>query len=260
MPKEKIHTKYIIFACSFPNRMTALFRKELASFFNSLIGYLVLIVFLLVTGLFLFVFDSSFNILNSGYANIDGLFILAPWIFLFLIPAIAMRFYSEELKSGTMELLLTMPISNSGIVLGKYFAGLVLLIFALLPTLLYYGTVYALGSPVGNIDSGATIGAYVGLLCIGGVYLAIGSFISSLTENQIIAFILTAASCFVFYTGFDFISESVPALSFLSTLGISEHYNSISRGVIDTRDVIYFLSFIALFLYFTTVSIAKKRK
>lgn len=240
--------------------MIALFRKELASFFSSLIGYLVLIVFLLATALFLFVFDGDLNILNSGYANIDGLFILAPWIFLFLIPAISMRFYSEESKSGTIEMLLTMPISDRSIVLGKYFAGLLLLVFALVPTLLYYITVYSLGSPVGNIDTGATIGAYIGLICMGGMYLAIGTFISSLTDNQIIAFILTAVSCFVLYIGFDFVAELLPSLSFLSSLGIQEHYASISRGVVDTRDLIFFFGFIVLFLYFTTLSIAKKRK
>lgn len=240
--------------------MKSLFTKELASFFSSLIGYLILIVFLLATGLFLWVFDGQFNVLKSGYANIDGLFILAPWIFLFLIPALSMRFFSEEIKSGTIELLLTMPLSDWAIVLGKFFAGLALLLFALLPTILYYITVYALGSPVGDIDTGATIGAYIGLFFIGGMYLSIGTFISSLTENQIVAFVLSAVVCFVFFIGFDFVAETIPALSFLTNIGINEHYNSISRGVIDTRDILFFISFIVLFLYFTTLSIAKKRK
>lgn len=215
---------------------------------------------MLATGLFLFVFDGEFNILNSGYANIDGLFILAPWIFLFLIPAISMRFFSEESKSGTLELLLTMPISDFSIVMGKFLAGLVLLFFALAPTILYFITVYALGSPVGDIDVGATIGAYIGLFLLGGMYLAVGTCISSLTENQIVAFILTAATCFVFFIGFDFVAETIQSLSFITNFGINEHYNSISRGVIDTRDLIYFICLIALFLYFTTLSIAKKRK
>lgn len=240
--------------------MKALFQKELASFFSSLIGYLVVIVFLLATGLSLFVFDSQFNVLNSGYANIDGLFILAPWIFLFLIPAIAMRFFCEESKTGTIELLLTMPISDTAIVLGKYLAGIALLFFSLVPTLFYFSTAYALGSPVGNIDMGATIGAYIGLFLLGGVYLAIGTFISSLTDNQIVAFIITAVACFIFFIGFDFVADLLPQLSFLTNLGINEHYNSISRGVIDTRDCIYFAVVIVLFLYFTTISIAKKRK
>ena len=240
--------------------MLVIFKKELSTFFSSLIGYLVLIVFLLATGLFLFVFDSDYNILSSGYANLDGLFILAPWVFLFLIPAIAMRFFSEESKSGTLELLLTMPVSDVSIVLGKFLAGLALLFFALLPTIVYFITVYALGSPVGNIDVGATIGAYLGLFLLGGIYLAIGTFISSLTENQIIAFIITASICFVFYMGFDFVAEMFPQLSFVTNLGINQHYNSISRGVLDSRDLIYFLGIIALFLYCTTLSLAKKRK
>lgn len=240
--------------------MLVIFRKELSTFFSSLIGYLVLIVFLLATGLFLFAFESDYNILNSGYANLDGLFILAPWVFLFLIPAIAMRFFSEESKSGTLELLLTMPVSDVSIVLGKFLAGLALLFFALLPTIVYFITVYALGSPVGNIDVGATIGAYLGLFLLGGIYLAIGTFISSLTENQIIAFILTASICFVFYIGFDFVAEMFTKVSFISNLGINQHYNSISRGVLDSRDIIYFLGVIALFLYCTTLSLAKKRK
>ena len=240
--------------------MLIIFKIELSSFFSSLIGYLVLIVFLLATGLFLFVFDSEFNILNSGYANLDGLFILAPWVFLFLIPAIAMRFFSEESKSGTLELLLTMPVSDISIVLGKFLAGFALLFFALLPTVIYFITVFALGSPVGNIDVGATIGAYIGLFLLGGIYLAIGTCISSLTENQIIAFIITASICFVFYMGFDFVAEMFPQLSFVTNLGINQHYNSISRGVLDSRDLIYFLGIIALFLYCTTLSLAKKRK
>ncbi|MCQ2959455.1 MAG: gliding motility-associated ABC transporter permease subunit GldF [Bacteroidales bacterium] len=240
--------------------MIALFRKELASFFSSLIGYLVLIVFLIATGLFLFAFDGNFNIINSGYANIDGLFILAPWIFLFLIPAISMRFFCEESKSGTIELLLTMPISDFSIVMGKFLAGVVLLFFALAPTSLYYITVFSLGSPVGNIDTAATIGAYIGLFFLGGMYLSIGTFVSSLTDNQIVAFILTAAICFIFFIGFDFIAETIPHFSFLTSIGINEHYNSISRGVIDSRDIVYFVSLISLFIYFTTLSIAKKRK
>lgn len=240
--------------------MCVLLKKELATFFGSLIGYVILVVFLLAMGLPLWAFDGTYNVLNIGYANIDGLFILAPWVFLFLIPALSMRFFSEEMKSGTMELLLTMPISDWSIVLGKFFAGLVLLLFALLPTIVYYITVYALGSPVGNVDGGAVVGAYVGLLFIGGLYLAIGTCVSSLTENQIVAFILTAVLCFVFYAGFGFVAESVPVISFIAHIGIGEHYASISRGVIDSRDIVYFIVLIILFLYFTTLSVAAKRK
>ena len=257
LSSKKTNNCYI---CSDVFIMISLFRKEISSFFSSLIGYLVLTVFLCITGLFLFVFDGNLNILNSGYASIEGLFIIAPWVFLFLIPAITMRFFSEEIKSGTIELLLTMPISDFSIVMGKFLAGIALLFCALVPTLLYFITTYALGSPVGNIDVGATIGGYIGLFFIGGIYTAIGALISSLTENQIVSFIITATVCFLLYTGFDFIAELVPGLSFLTNVGINEHYLSIQRGVIDSRDIIYFIGVIALCIYFTTLSIAKKRK
>jgi len=243
--------------------MLTLLRKEISSFFSSLIGYLVIIVFLLATGLFLWVFEGEMNILKSGYASIDGLFILAPWIFLFLAPAISMRFFADETKSGTIELLLTMPISDISIVLAKFLAGIILIAISLIPTFLYFFTVYALGSPPGNIDYGATIGALIGLFFLGGMYLAIGTFISSLTDNQIISFIISAAICFLFFLGFDSIAEIIPGViekGFITNIGIREHYDSISRGVIDTRDIIYFVSFIALFLFFTTITLAKKRK
>ncbi|HOS84936.1 MAG TPA: gliding motility-associated ABC transporter permease subunit GldF [Bacteroidales bacterium] len=242
--------------------MGTLLQKEIASFFNSFTGYLVIAVFLLITGLFLFVFEGEMNIITSGYASVDGLFILAPWIFLFLIPAISMRFFADEKKSGTLELLLTLPISDISIVSAKFLAGIVLLAIALTPTLLYVFTIYALGSPPGNIDSGATIGAYIGLFCIGGVYMAIGTWISSFTDNQIISFIVSAVVCFVFFMGFDSLATVIPQgfKGIVSQLGIQEHYNSISRGVIDTRDIIYFLSCIVFFLYLTTLNIRKTRK
>ncbi|MCL2328003.1 MAG: gliding motility-associated ABC transporter permease subunit GldF [Bacteroidetes bacterium] len=243
--------------------MIALLRKEIASFFSSLIGYLVIIIFLLATGLILWVFDGEMNILQSGYASIDGLFLLAPWIFLFLAPAISMRFFAEERKSGTLELLLTMPLSNMSIVLAKYFAAVILLCIALLPTILYVVTVYALGSPPGNLDVGATVGSYFGLIFLGAIYLAIGVFVSSLTDSQIVSFIVSAALCFVFFLGFDFIAEissGATLKSVISYIGIRQHYDSISRGVIDTRDIVYFVSFIALFLYLTSLSVSRTRK
>ncbi|MCK9561354.1 MAG: gliding motility-associated ABC transporter permease subunit GldF [Bacteroidales bacterium] len=243
--------------------MVTLFRKEIASFFSSLIGYIVIAVFLLGTGLFLWVFDGELNILQSGYAGLDGLFMIAPWIFLFLAPAISMRFFADESKSGTLELLFTFPISDLSIVLSKFFAGLVLMFIALLPTVLYFITVYALGSPVGNIDIAATIGAYIGLLFLAGVYVAIGTFVSSITDNQIISFIISAALCFALYVGFDFIAEVFPEGVFKRisiSLGIAQHYDSISRGVIDTRDIVYFLSVISFFIYITHISLKKKHK
>lgn len=243
--------------------MGTLLRKEIASFFSSFTGYLVIAVFLLITGLFLFVFQGEMNILTSGYASVDGLFILAPWIFLFLSPAISMRFFADEKKSGTIELLLTLPITDISIVVAKFLAGIVLLAIALIPSLLYVFTVYALGSPPGNIDSGATIGAYIGLFLLGGMYMAIGTWISSFTDNQIISFILSAVICFVFFMGFDSLVEITPSVinkSIITSFGIQQHYNSISRGVIDTRDILYFVSCISFFLYATTLNIRKKRK
>ncbi|MDR2963285.1 MAG: gliding motility-associated ABC transporter permease subunit GldF [Bacteroidales bacterium] len=243
--------------------MIALFRKEIASFFSSLIGYLVISIFLLATGLVLWVFSGEMNILQSGYASLEGLFLLAPWIFLFLAPAISMRFFAEERKSGTLELLLTMPLSNMSIVLAKYFAAVVLLCIALIPTVLYVVTVYALGSPPGNLDVGATIGSYVGLIFLGAMYVAISIWVSSLTDSQIISFIVSAALCFVFFLGFDFVAELVnngTLKALISYVGIRQHYDSISRGIIDTRDIVYFLSFIAFFLYLTSLSLSRKRK
>ena len=243
--------------------MVTLLKKEIASFFSSLIGYIVITIFLLGTGLFLWVFDGELNIFQTGYAGLDGLFMIAPWIFLFLAPAISMRFFADESKSGTIELLFTFPISDRSIVLAKFFAGLTLMLIALIPTVLYYITVYALGSPVGNIDTAATIGAYIGLVFLAGVYIAIGTFVSSVTDNQIISFIVSAALCFVFFIGFDFIAEVFPE-GFLKrtsmSLGIRQHYDSVSRGVVDTRDIIYFLSVMGFFLYLTMVSLEKKHK
>lgn len=243
--------------------MLHLLQKEISSFFSSLIGYIVIVIFLLANGLFLWVFETEMNILQSGHAGLDGLFILAPWVFLFLTSAVSMRFFADESKTGTIELLLTFPITDTAIVVSKFLAGMVLVAISLIPTVLYFITVYALGSPVGNIDIAATIGAYIGLFLLAGVYVAIGTCISSITDNQIVAFIVSVAVCFVFYIGFDFIAEIFPdgiSKSSIMSLGIRQHYESISRGVIDTRDIVYFISIIGLFLYVTVLSLAKKRK
>lgn len=245
--------------------MLALLKKELQSFFSSLTAYLVLIIFLLVNGLFLWVFsgDTNMNIFDSNYASLDGLFFLAPWIFLFLVPAITMRMFADEVRTGTFELLLTHPLTDIQIVLGKYLATLILVLFSILPTLLYFLTVYLLGNPIGDIDTGATWGAYIGLFFLAAIYGAIGVFVSSLSENQIVAFLFTLMLCFIFYIGFDFIGSVGIFKQFESVIiyfGISEHYNSISRGVVDARDLIYYLSVSGLFLYFTKLSIEKRRK
>ena len=240
--------------------MYSLFKKEIKAFFGSLIGYLVIIVFLLVTGLFLWVFHGNYNIPESGYATLEGLFSLAPWLYLFLIPAITMRFFADEKRSGTIEILLTHPISDFNIVLAKFFAGLVIVILSLLPTLLYFLSVYLLGNPVGSIDVGATWGAFIGLFFLATIYISIGIFASSLTENQIVSFIIAMALSFLFYLGFEFIGTSEVSYSLeqlFTWLSINNHYQSVSRGVIDLRDLIYFVGMTLFFLNTTGLFLRK---
>lgn len=234
--------------------MLALFRKEISSFFSTLTGYVVIVVFLLANSLFIWIFPGNLNVLDSGYADLETLFIIAPWIFLFLVPAITMRMFSEEQQSGTIELLFTKPLSDLKIILAKYLAGLLLVLFSLLPTLVYFGSVYFLGNPVGNIDLGGFWGSYFGLFFLAGIYVAIGTFTSSLSDNQIISFLLAVLISFIFYTGFDSISSLQVLHSidqWIVLIGINEHYRSMSRGVIDSRDIVYFIIVISLFLYFT---------
>ena len=231
--------------------MFAILKKEINSFFASPIGYLVIAIFLLLNGLFLWVFKGEFNILDYGFSDLSSFFLLAPWILIFLIPAVTMRSFSDEKKQGTLELLLTKPISHTKIVLGKYFGAFILILIALLPTLLYVYTVFQLGNPIGNIDFGSTIGSYIGLLFLAATYTAIGLFTSTLSKNQIVAFILGVFITFFLYYGFDAISNSLGNDLTIKKLGINEHFKSISRGVIDTRDVIYFLSVTFFFLFIT---------
>ena len=242
--------------------MISILKKELNSFLSSLTGYMVVLVFLILNGLFLWVFPGSFNLLDSGYAGLDGLFFIAPWVFLFLIPALTMRFFADELKTGTIELILTKPISEIKLVLGKYFAGLILCLIAMAPTLIYVLSIYVLGQPQGNLDWGATTGSYIGLILLSGVYVSIGVFASSLTENQIVAFILSLFFCFFCFTGFEqiatLLSHTGMELS-IEKLGISYHYNAISRGVIDTRDLLYFVSLISLFLFGSKLSLQSRK-
>ena len=231
--------------------MFAILKKEFNSFFSSPIAYLVIGVFLLINGLFLWVFKDEFNILNAGFADLNSFFFLAPWVFLFLIPAITMKSFADEFSSGTIELLKTKPISDWQIVLGKFWASLLLVVVALIPTLTYAYTVYQLGNPVGNIDFGSTIGSYIGLLFLAATYTAIGLFTSTLSKNQIVAFILGVFITFFLYYGFDAISTSLGNELTIKKMGINEHFKSISRGVIDTRDIVYFLSVTIFFLFIT---------
>ena len=240
--------------------MYSLLKKEIKAFLGSLIGYLAVAVFLMVTGLFLWVFPGGYNIPDSGYATLDGLFSLAPWLYLFLVPAITMRFFADEKRSGTIEILLTHPISDSRLVFAKFLAGLFLVVFSLLPTLLYFFSVFLLGDPVGSIDVGATWGSFIGLFFLATIYVSIGVFASSLTDNQIVSFILAMLLSFVFYLGFEFISSAGISYSLeriFSWLSINEHYLSVSRGVVDMRDIIYFLGMSFLFLYVTSLSLRK---
>ncbi len=230
--------------------MFAVLKKEINTFFSSPIGYLVIALFLLLNGLFLWVFKGDFNILDYGFADLSSFFLIAPWILLFLIPAVTMRSFSDEKKQGTMELLITKPLSNLEIVLGKYFGAFLLIIIALLPTLLYVYTVYQLGNPIGNLDAGSTIGSYFGLLFLVAAYTAIGVFASTLSENQIVAFLIAVSLCFLFYIGFDGIADFASS-SFFEQLGMSFHFKSMSRGVLDTRDIIYFLSITVFFIALT---------
>lgn len=242
--------------------MFSIFLKEINTFFSSQIGYMVMAVFLIIMGLVLFVFPDT-SLLNYQFATLDQLFGMAPMIFLFLIPAITMRSLSEEYQEGTIELLSTKPISDWGIIFGKYWACLLLVVFALLPTLLYYYTVYELGASKGNLDSGAILGSYLGLLFLAAAFTSIGLFASALSNNQITGFILATFLCFILYYGFFFFSK-LPFFigkgdDFVEKLGIDFHYQSISRGVLDSRDILYFLSVSAIFML-ATLFVLEKRK
>ncbi|MGS2739960.1 gliding motility-associated ABC transporter permease subunit GldF [Sinomicrobium sp. M5D2P17] len=238
--------------------MFAIFKKEITSFFASPVGYLVIAIFLVLNGLFLWVFDGEYNIPDSGFADLTAFFQLAPWILLFLIPAVTMKSFSDEKKLGTLELLFTRPLHAWQIVLGKYSGAFILVVIALLPTLLYVLTVWKLGNPEGNLDTGSTLGSYFGLLFLVLSYTAIGIFASILSENQIVAFLVSVFVCFLFYYGFEGLyvlglGESV------SALGMKAHFDSISRGVLDTRDILYFLSVAFFFLFVTTIKLKSSR-
>lgn len=242
--------------------MTSIFWKEINTFFSSLIGYIVIGVFLIIMGLVLFIFPDT-SLLEYNYASLDQLFLMAPLVFMFLIPAVCMRSFAEEQQNGTIELLTTRPLSDLSIVMGKFLACLLLVVFALLPTLLYYLTVYRLGAPEGNLDSGAIAGSYFGLIFLAGIFVSIGVFASSLTSNQIVSFVLATFLCFLFHYGFYYFSQ-LPVFfgrsdDIVQMIGIDYHYESISRGLVDTRDLVYFISVTALFISMTVVSIGRRK-
>jgi ABC-2 type transport system permease protein len=242
--------------------MITLLRKEIAAFLSSLIGYIVMIVFVTAIGLFMWIFPGNFNVLEAGYSNIDTLFIIAPWVFMFLAPAITMKMFSEEKRTGTIELLLTKPLTDWDIILSKFFAGFILVLLSLLPTLTYYISVHYIGAQEGNIDTGGMWGSYFGLLFLSAAFVAIGLFASSITSSQIVAFILAVFLSFFFYIGFESIGSFDLLGSFdgfIIKLGINDHYISMSRGVIDTRDVVYFVSLSGLFLLFTKTVLESRK-
>ena len=241
--------------------MFQILNKEINSYLNSLIAYVVIAVFLTGVGLLMWLFPDT-SVLDYGFAEMTTLFTLGPYVFMFLIPAITMRSFAEEKKAGTMELLLTQPVSDGQLVLGKFFAAWVIVLFALLPTLIYYFSIYQLGSPVGNLDSAGIFGSYIGLLLLGGVFTSIGIFASSLTENQVIAFILAVFLSFILFSGF----SSLAALPLgddvgylISQLGILYHYEAMSRGLIDSRNLVYFLTVIVLMLLLTQLVLNRRK-
>ncbi len=242
--------------------MYTLFKKELSAFFSSLTGYITIIVFLVLTGLMLWVLKSDFNILDYGFAGMDGLFLIGPFLYLFLIPAITMRTFAEEKRGGTIEMLLTKPLSEWTLIFAKFLAAFTLVVISLLPTVVFYISVVTLGDPVGNIDTGSVVGSYIGLLLLGGAFVAIGLFSSSISSNQIVSFIIAAVMSAVAYLGFESVYNMGvlgKADLFVKSLGMMHHYESISRGVIDTRDVLYFLSVIALFLLATRLVLQSRK-
>jgi ABC-2 type transport system permease protein len=242
--------------------MYALFIKEVRSFLNSLIGYIAIGVFLILTSLFIWFFPGLENIFDTNQATLNALFYDAPIIFLLLVPAITMRAFAEEKRQGTIEFLFTKPLTELDIVLAKFFAGVFLVLFSLIPTLIYFISIFYLSTPVGNVDTGGIIGGYLGLLMLGAGFVAIGVFCSSLTQSQVLSFILSLALCFMFYTGFEYAAEGFESgvtQYWVQKIGIFSHYTSIRRGIIDTRDVIYFIGLIVTFITLTKLSLLSRK-
>lgn len=244
--------------------MFAIFKKEIRYFFSSLIGPIVLVLFLLVNSTFLWIVQPGgyLDILDAGFATLEPLFNLAPWMYLILIPAMTMRAFAEEKSNGTIELLLTRPLSEMNIITGKFLAYFVLLALTLVPTLVYYATVYQLGAPVGNIDQGASIGSYIGLFLLGASFVSIGIFSSVITKNQIISLLISLILCLFFYSGFGMIADiggSEGFSFFIQQFGIEEHYYSISRGIIDTRDIVYYGCLIGGFMLLTRLVLVSRK-
>jgi ABC-2 type transport system permease protein len=242
--------------------MWTLFKKELRSFLSSIIGYVVIAVFLLMTGLFMWGFPGNLNVLDQRYATLDTLFYVAPWVFLFLVPAVTMKSFSEEKRTGTIELLFTRPLSDSSIIFAKYLAGVALVLLSLLPTLVYLFSIIELGNPEGNVDMGGTLGSYLGLFFLAAGFTAIGIFASAISDNQVVSFIIALFLCFFCYSGLNQIASFDlfgPLDRFIQSLSIAEHYDSMSRGVLDTRDILYFIIISGIFITLTRGVLKAKR-
>lgn len=238
--------------------MRSIFIKEINSFFSSIVGYVALLVFLVACGLFLWIIP-EYSIISYGYASMERFFEIAPWLLLLLVPAVTMRSFADEFRTGTIEWLSTKPLTDFDIILGKYFATLALIVFALVPTMVYVYTIHNLSLPDIDLDSGAIMGSYLGLFFLAATFAAVGVFCSSLTSNQVVGFLISLLACYLLYTGFEQLSK-LPKLSegidyYLSMIGMEFHYNSISRGLVDSRDVVYFLSVIVLFMSLTRFSL-----
>ncbi|WP_026262188.1 gliding motility-associated ABC transporter permease subunit GldF [Spirosoma panaciterrae] len=234
--------------------MLAIFRKEISQFFSSPIAYIIMGVFLTAMGLLLWVFPDT-SLLENGYADMGIFFNLTPYLLLFLVPAITMRSIADEVRLGTLEWLLTKPVSRWGIIGGKFLASWLLVIIVLLPTLIYYFSLYKLGAPVGNIDSAGVFGSYIGLILLAGVFVGIGLWASSFNDNQVVAFVLGVFVSFLLYVGLSSLAglSVLGGLSYyVSLLALDEQYRSLGRGVIDSRNVIYLISLIVFFLLLTT--------
>jgi len=242
--------------------MFALFKKEINAFFSTPIGYLITAVFLLSNSLLMWGFRSEYNILDNGYAQMDSLFILAPIIFLLFIPAVTMRLFADEHKEGTIELILTKPLTEFQVVLAKFFAGLVLVIISILPTLVHYFSIYTLGEITGNIDSAGIFGSYIGLFFLASGFVSIGTFASAMSKNQIISFVIAIILSAFFYLGWDVIASGISngkVKLAIQYIGINAHYSSLSKGVIDSRDILYFISLNTLFVLLTQTILTSRK-
>ena len=241
--------------------MFSLIKKEVFSFFSHASGTIIIISFLVANGALLWLLSNDFNIIESGYAQLDGLFSLSPFLMIIFIPALTMRLFSDEYKDGTIEILKTLPISSNQLVLSKYISGLIIVSLAILPTIAYLVSIYYLADPIGNIDMAGSIGSYIGLFLLSALFVAIGTYASSTTSNQIVSFLVALLMCSFFYFGFDIIAREIQTGTvqlIIENIGSDYHYRSLSKGVIDSRNLVYFISLIVVFLQLTVFSINKK--